>query len=620
MIAEKTASGFAKWTAAVALLVSAWFAYTLFSKPIEGVMNWDVTGYYMYWPATVIYDDLEMKSTDWAEKLREKYDLSGTLYQFHGVEDKPGHVNQYSAGMAVIYTPAFWIGHWVAKATGQEQDGFSPPYQIAIAIWSLIIAIAGIWCLRLLLLRFFTDANASWIMLLVSFGTSYFIQIKHGLATPHNYLFFFYVLFILATIRWHEQQTSGNMARLAAVLGIMCLIRPTEFLAIFIALGWNARSLADVKTKVRKLMGQQRKQLFVAVLVMFCIGLPQLLYWKFVTGHFLFMSYTNPGEGFDFLTPHTLDFLFSYRKGWFIYSPLMAVALVGFVYLWKKKRELFWGLAVFFIINLYITSSWSCWWYAQCFSQRAMVQSLPVMALLLGFAWLWFQELGLWKWILSAVTSLLFVLSVFFAWQYEHGILDQWRMTKDYFYAVFLKTDAVDEATKDLLLVPREFTGAMVFADSLKYTLTETDMYSLHFSDEMKSECAVDSVSKVKTETLNSEHAFTKALKRSYRDWTSKSHAWFKISAEVFMPENAKPEDVLLVSTADHKGPYGYRTVAIADSAFKPNAWNTIRMEYLTPEVRSKKDDVAFYLWYRGQDSVFVKDVVVRKYERMDRK
>jgi hypothetical protein len=619
MIAEKTASGFAKWTATVALLVSAWFAYTLFSKPIEGVMNWDVTGYYMYWPATLIYDDLEMKSTDWAEDLRAKYDLSGTLYQFHGVEDRNTHVNQYSAGMAVMYTPAFWIGHWAAKVTGQEQDGFSPPYQMAIAIWSLMIAMAGIWFLRLLLLHFFTDATAAWIMLLMSFGTSYFIQIKHGLATPHNYLFFFYVLFILATIRWHQNQTSKNMALLAAVLGIMCLIRPTELLAVFIALGWNARSIADIKRKVRKLFGEQRKQLVVAALVMFCIGLPQLLYWKFVTGHFFFMSYTNPGEGFDFLSPHTIDFLFSYRKGWFIYSPLMAVALFGFVYLWKKKRELFWGLAIFFLLNLYITSSWSCWWYAQCFSQRGMVQSLPVMALLLGFAWLWFQELGLVKWILSGATAMLFVLSVFFAWQYEHGILDQWRMTKDYFYAVFLKTDEVADETKDLLLVPREFSGAMVFADSLKYALAETDQYSVHFMDEMKSEVEVDSVSKVKTETLNSEHAFTKALKRSYRDWTCKSHAWFKVSASVFIPEGHQPGDVLLVATADHKGPYGYRTSQMPDSLFKSNGWNTITIDYLTPEVRSGKDDIAFYVWYRGNDSVFVRDVVVRKYERGDR-
>lgn len=619
MVAEKTASGFARWTATAAMLVSAWFAYTLFSKPISGVMNWDVTGYYMYWPATVIYDDLEMKSTDWAEKLREKYDLSGTLYQFHGVEDRPGHVNQYSAGMALVYTPAFWAGHWAAKATGQEQDGFSPPYQISIAIWSLCIAIAGTWMLRALLLRFFSDGLAAWLMLLISFGTSYFIQIKHGLATPHNYLFLLYVLFILATIRWHERPTAQNMAALATVLGIMCLIRPTEFIAIFIALGWNARSLKEVKAKMRDLLTTKRKQLLLAVAIMFLIGFPQLLYWKYVTGHFLFMSYTNPGEGFDFLQPHTADFLFSYRKGWFIYSPLMALALLGFVFLWKKKRELFWGLFVFFAINLYITSSWSCWWYAQCFSQRAMVQSMPIMALLLGFAWMWFQQLGAFKWLGYALTSLLFALSVFFAWQYEHGILDQWRMTKDYFYAVFLKTSEVDDATKDLLLVPRDFTGAMVFADSAKYALTETDVYSAHFSEEMKSETPIDSVHTVKTETLNSEHAFTKALKRSYRDWTNKSHAWFKVSTEVFVPAGHQPGDVLLVATADHKGPYGYRTIATPDSLFKPNAWNTISIDYLTPEVRSTKDDISFYVWYRGQDSVFVKDMVVRKYERADR-
>jgi hypothetical protein len=82
------------------------------------------------------------------------------------------------------------------------------------------------------------------------------------------------------------------------------------------------------------------------------------------------------------------------------------------------------------------------------------------------------------------------------------------------------------------------------------------------------------------------------------------------------VPGVQKPDDILLVATADHKGPYGYRTASTPDSLFHPNGWNLIELDYLTPEVRSTKDDLSFYIWYRGQDSVYVSDIELRVYER----
>ena len=89
------------------------------------------------------------------------------------------------------------------------------------------------------------------------------------------------------------------------------------------------------------------------------------------------------------------------------------------------------------------------------------------------------------------------------------------------------------------------------------------------------------------------------------------------IEADVFFGENSKPEELLLVSSAEHSGKaYGYRTYALADSSYKPGEWNTIRVNYLTPEMRIRKDLLRNFLWYRGQGKVYCKDIRITPFER----
>ena len=107
----------------------------------------------------------------------------------------------------------------------------------------------------------------------------------------------------------------------------------------------------------------------------------QLFYWKAAVGSYFVDAYFNPGEGFDWSAPHTLQVLFSFRKGWFIYTPLMLIATIAILLLRKRWPEAFPAVLVFFLVNLYVVSSWSCWWYADSFSSRAMTGSIAVMAL-----------------------------------------------------------------------------------------------------------------------------------------------------------------------------------------------------------------------------------------------
>lgn len=585
------------------------------NKPVEGILNWDVTGYYMYWPSAVIYDDFTLQDRAWAEKLREKYDLSGTLYQFHKPEGRENFVNQYTSGMAILYTPAFWIGHWMAGWWHYPQDGFSRPYQNAMVCWSLLIAIAGMAALRKLLLYFFSDPWVAVLLIATVFATNYYIQITKGLATPHNYLFLLYALFLICIIEWHRKYHWKYALSIAFSYGMMCLIRPTEIVAMFIPLFWGVTSVQELTLKMRDVWSRHRKQLFLVLGIVVLCALPQLIYWKLSAGKWVYMSYSNHGEGLDLLSPHTVNFLFSYRKGWFIYTPLALFAMLGWWHLWKKQRKYFWSLAVFFFLNLYLVSSWSNWWYAQCFSQRAMVHTLPVTILLLGWALIWCGEQRIRRWVGFSLASFMALLTLFFSWQYEQGILDQWRMTKDYFWAVFLRTTPVDEATKDLLLVPRDFSGAQVMHKPETYHTVHRETYSSRFEDRLI--WWADSAERCKVEVIRASDPYSKALQRKYKDWTDKDHIWLRGYADVFIPSGHSPGDVLLVAAADHKGPYGYRTFEMPDSSFRPGSWNRLPFLYLSPEIRIPKDNLGVYIWYRGQDSVLLRDIYVESLEKV---
>ena len=84
-------------------------------------------------------------------------------------------------------------------------------------------------------------------------------------------------------------------------------------------------------------------QILLFCFLIICIASIQLGYWKYTSGKFIINPYgaSNAGEGLELLNPHLLEVLFSFRKGWFIYTPLMLFTLVGFKELYKNNKVLF---------------------------------------------------------------------------------------------------------------------------------------------------------------------------------------------------------------------------------------------------------------------------------------
>jgi hypothetical protein len=190
----------------------------------------------------------------------------------------------------------------------------------------------------------------------------------------------------------------------------------------------------------------------VAMLAGLVFVFPQLLLWKRQTGHWVFNAYTHVGWGFDWLEPHLLEKIFGYEKGWLLYSPLMALAVLGLFLLWRVARDWQVAISVFFVTNLYLLCAYNQWGVDTSFGMRYVVESYAPLALPLAafMDWSWAKK-GL-KWLIGAVMLLGIGLSLFQIWQLRQGILPTDNVNKAFYEAIFLKTrkDRMDLRYLDL--------------------------------------------------------------------------------------------------------------------------------------------------------------------------
>jgi hypothetical protein len=581
------------------------------------ILAWDVFGYYLYLPLFVIRGDLGLSDPAWVHEIIERYGSTATFYQAFPLGNG-NMVLKYSMGMAVLYSPFFFAGHAIAFFTGQPRDGFSAPYEWSMFAGSLVYTFAGLLMLRKLLLRFFPDGVCAVAMLLVVLGTNYFHVNAVTFAMPHVPLFTLSCALLLVTMDWHRAPTARRSLALGGLLGLMGLARPSEIVAAVIPLFWDVSGWDSLRAKVRALRMDHGREAALAVGAAVAVGLPQVLYWTAYTGRPLFYSYVNPGEGFEFLRPYVAQVLFSFRKGWYVYTPMMLVATAGFVPMARLRRGVFVPLFLFFLVNLYVVSSWSCWWYAQSFGQRALVQSYPVMAIALGFALSALSRQAAWKQSLAApALGFLVFVNQFQIWQMHHGILDGSRMTRAYYFKTFLRT-SVDAAARKDLMVERSFDATERFEHLDEYARGAEWSQDFEGRLPVGAHCA-RGVAHGGTCAfrLDPDERFSPALAVPFHDLTAADHAWLRVSAWIHPITDLRESRPVLVVTFDHRGgSYKYRSVDLTQRAepLRYGEWNQITLDYLTPEVRRPTDTLRVYAWLRGSGQMYVDDVRVVSY------
>ncbi len=412
--------------------------YPRWTKPdSEAAISWDVSGYYWYLPSVFIYHDLKHQA--FTDSVIAKYKPTNTEFQQRTQAPNGNYVIKYSSGLAIMFLPFFTAAHLAAGALGYPRDGFSAPYQLGIQLGGLLVALIGLWYLRKFLLLYYSDRVTAIVLSLLVIGTNYLNYAAVDCGMSHSWLFTVYVLLLLSTHYYYKEFKLKYALAIGFLTGLAVLTRPTDIVACIIPLLWGMQSFSG-RAFVDQL-GLLRKNtatLSAAVLVAFSVVFVQLIYWKYVSGHWLYYSYGS--QSFTFYKPHMYQYSFSPRTGWLRYTPMFLLSFAGILPYLKRGHHKA-AVLVFFFVNFYVVCAWDVWWYGG----RAMVQSYPVIILPMATL----VETALRRKtvarILAGLVALFVYMNVWITWMYHKGNLyDSDSMNSNYYWRVAGRWSAPD--------------------------------------------------------------------------------------------------------------------------------------------------------------------------------
>ncbi len=393
------------------------------------IIEWDVKSYYAYLPATIIHNDLTLDFTKAAPQEYIKNYWPGTA-------PNGSKVIVTSMGLAFLYLPFFLIGHAWALAGGYVADGYSVPYQIMLQFSVLFYLIIGLILLRKVLLLYFSKTATTLGLLAVVIGTNLLHYLTAEAPMSHGYSFSLYAALFYFTHKWWEKQTIGRTIIIGLLMGLISLIRPTNILVVLFFGFYGVTSIRELGQRFVFFL-KEWQYVLIFGLCGLLVWTPQMVYWKFLTGNWFYFSYGNDA-GFFFSNPHITDGLFSYRKGWFVYTPIMLFAILGLVTTYKHYRKQFFSITLFVVANVYVILSWWNWWYGGGFGQRAMIESYAFLAFPLTA--LIAKGISIKRYIkvtTIALTVLLTAHGLFQNFQYYYGAIHWDSMTKEAYWLQF---------------------------------------------------------------------------------------------------------------------------------------------------------------------------------------
>jgi len=432
-------SGFRSWTTFVPwfiCLVILWAIINItFKKDYKsGIIEADGKGYYAYLPAVFIYHDLNFGFFDQIEK--ETYYNPNIYYEYRRtVNDKT--IDKYYVGTAVCLAPFFLVGHVITIITGLPVDGYSYYYTMMVHLGALFYFMLALLGLRRLLRTFrIGEMIIAFSLVAIVFGTNLFYYVVTEFSMSHVYSLTAITWLSLIIRKYFTGHENKYLVYSALLLGIIVLIRPVNLLILlavpFLA-GNPDRLLSGFKNIFTK------KWILLLSLFSFVILVSvQLLIYKISTGRFIVYSYKE--EGFNFLNPQIWNFLFSYRKGMFIYTPLLLLSLGGLIYLFRKSRFQFYSLSGFLIILIYVFSSWHMWFYGGSFSQRVMIDFYVFFTLMLAIAIQEIKNSKLKTLFISSIVLLVLVCQIQ-TYQYRRMQIHWSDMNKEKYWDVFMRID-----------------------------------------------------------------------------------------------------------------------------------------------------------------------------------
>jgi len=333
--------------------------------------------------------------------------------------EKKQPITKYTNGVALLQIPFFLIALLVDSFNNPKPDGLNHIFEFCITLSTLTYCFFGLLLMYFVLRRYVPPLSAIISLILIYFATNieYYCVGESGFS--HAYSFFTMSLFIYSVYKFFDNNMFKYSLLMGLSYGLSVLIRPTNFLIIFLIFFINLNNNKEIIIRTKSFFKENFKQTII-FLIFFILGLlPQLIYWYYSTGSFIYYSYQ--GETFTRLhDPKIFKILFGSASGLFVYSAILLSIFPGAVLLWKMGKKLFVkGIFLIFLLITYLNGSWWTPTFDCSFGHRAFIEFYPLALIPMAIFINWTNKTKLRFVLFSTLFCLLIFINVRFTYLYK---------------------------------------------------------------------------------------------------------------------------------------------------------------------------------------------------------
>lgn len=374
--------------AALTILACCFILATLvFGKPI---VNGDGVVYYAYARSTVVDGDLEF-GDEFAEGLPRFY----TDVQSPGVTARGFTYTFAPVGVAVFWLPVIMGSHWVGLLLNglgysANLDGYSIRYMFPVALTSWLFMFAGVIVSYKVACRWVSPriallaALGAWLAGPLFTNAYEFPMFVHAIDFGIASIFTYLALSVgtgRAYSRWFLMGLYG---------GLMAAVRPQNVLLYSLLLGSLFNLNHSDGLHLLSKSGLYRPYLIKTLMVLggSMVGYaPQLAFNYSLFGLPIISHKVYTAT--RIFPPTVWRDLFSAEHGLFYWTPLMLLAVIGLIVATQQKPRRFWAwiMLLAFALQVYLIGLFD--YYNPTFSQRYLINCLPIFTLGFGVMLEW---------------------------------------------------------------------------------------------------------------------------------------------------------------------------------------------------------------------------------------
>lgn len=328
----------------------------------------DMEGYYVYLPAFFIhggFDHFQVKDTAYLRPWE------GTSKIF----------TKYTCGVALLEAPFFLSAHLMSGLLGYDSSGYSDIYCYGLILAAFFYLVFGMYLLWSVLRKVYTKAISILSLAGLFFGTNLYYYSLFQASMSHVYSFFLFALLVWFTDRYILHTDTNAMRKswfwcaFGLLAGVIVLVRPTNIIVLFYPLYQMYKVDYFKKENLRYLISFS----WLAAICFLIIWIPQMLYWKNVTGSAFTWSYGN--ESFKYWQePKLIRVLIDPWNGWLLYSPIAAFGLLGLLFKNLYNQHYNRMIIAILVCATWIFASWWAWWFGGAFGHRCYVEYYALLA------------------------------------------------------------------------------------------------------------------------------------------------------------------------------------------------------------------------------------------------